>query len=104
MIPGDARYPLEHRGKVYLFANEECRKAFYDNPDYYSPALAGLDPVLFLERSQSAPGTIKHGVEYNGQIYLFSSEQTLNRFRQHAEQYATGVRQAMQSFPGRMVR
>lgn len=104
MIPGDKRYGLEHRGKVYLFATEECRQAFYENPDHYSPALAGLDPVLFLERSQSTPGTINHGVEYNGQIYLFSSEHTLNRFRQHAEQYATGVRQAMQPAPSRMIR
>ena len=104
MVRGDTRFGLEHRGRVYLFASEECRREFLANPDAYSPALSGLDPVVFLEQNQSVPGTSKHGLEYRGQFYLFSNEQTMNRFRQRADLYVTGVQQAMQGAPGRMVR
>jgi YHS domain-containing protein/thiol-disulfide isomerase/thioredoxin len=103
MVRGDARFGLEHRGRVYLFASDECRREFLANPDVYSPALSGLDPVVYLEQQQSVPGTSQHGLEYKGQFYLFSSEQTMNRFRQRADLYSTGVQQAMQGTPGRMV-
>lgn len=102
--PGDVRFGAVHRDRTYLFANQACRDEFMANPDAYSPALSGLDPVLHLEQSQSVPGKRQYALEYKGHFYLFSNEQTLNRFWQNADQYTAGVQQAMQLGQGRIVR
>ena len=101
---GDIRYGAEHRGRTYLFASQACQQEFLANPDSYSPVLSGMDPVLHLEQMQSVPGKRQYALEYKGQFYLFSNEQTLNRFWQNADQYTAGVQQAMHSGQGRMVR
>jgi YHS domain-containing protein/thiol-disulfide isomerase/thioredoxin len=101
---GDIRYGAEHRGRTYLFVNQACQQEFLANPDAYSPVLSGMDPVLHLEQAQSVPGKRQYALEYKGQFYLFSNEQTLNRFWQNADQYTAGVQQAMNSGQGRMVR
>jgi YHS domain-containing protein len=101
---GDIRYGAEHRGRTYLFVSQTCQQEFLANPDAYSPVLSGMDPVLHLEQAQSVPGKRQYALEYKGQFYLFSNEQTLNRFWQNAEQYTAGVQQAMQAGHGRIVR
>ena len=101
---GDVRFGAVHRGRTYLFANQACRDEFLTHPDAYSPALSGMDPVLHLEQSQSVPGKRQYALEYKGQFYLFSNEQTLNRFWQNADQYSIGVQQAMQAGQGRLLR
>ena len=96
-IPGDKRYGVIHRGCLYLFAGPEQQQQFWADPDYYSPALSGIDPVLALDNGATVQGRREHGVEYDGCIYLFSSESTLQHFSRYRERYAGGVRQAMQA-------
>jgi len=101
---GDAQWGAIHRGRTYLFAGATQRDEFLKNPELYSPAMSGLDPVLALEQGQQTPGQRKFALEYQNQFYLFSSEQTLNKFWTNAEGYAQGVRQAMSATLGRTVR
>jgi YHS domain-containing protein/thiol-disulfide isomerase/thioredoxin len=99
--PGDRRWGAVHRGTTYIFAGEEEQRKFLADPDRYSPAMAGVDPVLALEQGQRVPGQRRHGVYYRDHIYLFSSEATLARFSQAPQHFAEGVRQAMrQPAPG----
>lgn len=93
---GDRRYGAIHRGRTYLFTGAEQQQRFLANPDLYSPAMAGNDPVLALEQQQQVAGHRRHGVYYRDRIYLFSNEASLARFSQNPEHYAEGVRQAMQ--------
>ena len=88
---GDVRWGAIHRGRTYLFSSQKCRDEFLRSPDDYSPALEGADPVLAVEGRQSVPGTRDYALEYNGRFYLFSSEETLNKFWSDAEGYVTGV-------------
>jgi protein disulfide-isomerase len=95
-IPGDSRYGIVHRGCLYLFAGPQEQQQFWANPDAYSPVLSGIDPVLALDNGASVAGRREHGVEFNGMMFLFSSEATLQHFSHNPERYAGGVRQAMQ--------
>lgn len=94
--PGDPKYGAIHLGRTYWFAGPQEQQEFLANPDFYSPALAGIDPVLAIDHRQSVPGLREHSLDYDGQFYLFSSEATLQQFTSSPERYANGVRQAMQ--------
>ena len=104
-VPGDPKWGAIHRGRTYWFAGPHEQQQFLANPDYYSPALAGLDPVMVVDHRQSVPGLRAHSLDYDNQFYFFSSEATLAQFTASPERYANGVRQAMGLPPtGRQVR
>jgi protein disulfide-isomerase len=93
-VAGDVRWGAIHHQRTYLFAGESQQQAFLADPDRYAPALDGHDPVLALERSQSVAGNREHGVIFDGRVYLFAGEDTLNVFRHAPERYSIGIRQA----------
>lgn len=103
-VAGDVRWGAIHRGRTYLFAGQAQRDEFLTNPDSYSPVLSGVDPVLAVDEGQAVPGIRKHALEYGGQFYWFSSEETLNRFWGNAPKYSQDVRQAMSGADQRIVR
>jgi len=93
----DPRWGAIHRRRTYQFATEEAQKLFLSDPDRFAPVLSGYDPVVLIEHRHLEPGFRKHGVFYQEHIYLFSSEETLQRFWQAPEQYANATRAAMQA-------
>jgi protein disulfide-isomerase len=103
-VAGDPKYGAIHRGRTYWFAGPEEQQQFLANPDYYGPALAGIDPVLAIDHQQSVPGVREHSLDYDGQFFLFSSEATLQQFTSSPERYASGVRQAMGLAPNQQTR
>ena len=92
---GDPRWGVVHRGRLYYFAGKREKDIFYKSPDEYSPVLAGLDPVALTETGNPVDGKRAHGVVYQKQVYLFSSEENLNRFWHNPKPYVNSVMQAM---------
>ena len=74
---------------------EEQRQQFLANPDAYCPVFSGVDPVLLLDNNQVVEGSRRFGFDYRGAFYLFSSQESMNRFKSQPDLYAAGVRQAM---------
>jgi protein disulfide-isomerase len=103
-VPGDPRWGIMHRGRTYWFASQEEQQQFWADPDRYSPALSGMDPVLAIDHQQQVPGKREHSIDYDGLFYMFSSEATLAQFTANPERYAVSVRQAMGIPRGRLVR
>jgi YHS domain-containing protein len=87
-----------------LFASQAEQQEFLTNPNLYSPALSGADPVLAVDQRQMVDGRRDYSIEYQGQFYLFSSEDSLQRFQSNPQYYTTGVRQAMAAPPQGPVR
>lgn len=102
--PGDPKFGAIHRGRTYWFAGAQEQQEFLTKPDFYSPALAGIDPVLAIDHRQSVAGLREHSLDYDGQFFLFSSEATLQQFTASPERYAQGVRQAMGMQPSQQTR
>jgi YHS domain-containing protein/thiol-disulfide isomerase/thioredoxin len=94
-VQGDARWGAIHRGRTYLFANQEAQRRFLANPDAYSPVIQGNDPVLALDGRQAVAGHRAHGLIYEKRVYLFSSEDSLKQFQQNPKRYAAEIIQAM---------
>lgn len=103
-VPGDSRWGVVHRGHTYWFATAEEQKQFWTDPDRYTPALSGMDPVLALDHKQQVPGKREHSLDYDGLFYMFASEATLQQFTANPQRYSSGVRQAMGIPRGRLVR
>jgi YHS domain-containing protein/thiol-disulfide isomerase/thioredoxin len=103
-VAGDPRWGVVHRGHTYWFATAEEQRQFWTDPDRYTPALSGMDPVLALDHQQQVPGKREHSLDYDGLFYMFASEATLQQFTANPQRYATGVRQAMGIPRGRLVR
>jgi protein disulfide-isomerase len=93
--PGNVQFGMVHRGRTYLFAGAEQRDQFLANPDSYSPVFSGLDPVLLIDNQQAVDGSRAFGFRYGDAFYLFSSKETMEKFRKEPHMYAAGVRQAM---------
>ncbi|MBA3485307.1 MAG: thioredoxin family protein [Pirellulales bacterium] len=93
---GDSQFGLVHRGRTYLFTGAEQRDQFYANPDGFSPVFGGLDPVMLIDKQQSVEGSrIVGGFRYGDSFYLFSNEESKQKFAASPHTYAAGVRQAM---------
>jgi protein disulfide-isomerase len=104
-VPGDRRWGVIHQGRVYLFSGASEQARFYASPDTYAPAMSGNDVVLAAETGQMVPGQRQHGVFYGNRIYLFSSEQSLQKFERQPDRYVAaapqGPRPASYAPPGR---
>lgn len=101
-IKGDTTFGAVHRGRTFLFTNEGARQKFLANPDAYSPVFSGYDAVVMLEQSQAVEGSRKFGYEYRGAFYLFSSQDTMNKFASDPDRYSAQVRQAMNRLDGNL--
>ena len=92
---GDIRWGAVHRGRTYLFASPDSQQRFLANPDFYAPMLSGNDPVEYIDRGNLVGGTRRHGIFYRQQVYLFTSEETLNHFWKSPERYHGAAYQAL---------
>jgi protein disulfide-isomerase len=99
-VIGDRRWGAIHRGRTYLFVGPEEQRRFLADPDRYAPAVSGNDVVLAAEQGRPVPGMREHGVFFNNRVFLFSSEDTLEKFSRNPAQYATQGLGAMRTAPG----
>ena len=97
--PGKKAWGFIHRGRTYLFAGPEEQRRFQDNPDRYAPVSSGDDVVVLLEQGRSVSGYREHGLQFDGHVYLFTSEGTLEKFRSNPHYYADRALQAIRSTP-----
>ena len=79
--PGHPKWGAIHRGQLYLFVGLDEQRAFLQDPDRYSPVLAGRDVVRLIKHGEKSTGERRHGVTYRNHVYLFRDEYSLQEFR-----------------------
>lgn len=94
---GDPQWGAVHQGQVYLFSSQLEQQKFLADPNRFSPVMSGIDPVAYLGSGQVVPGDRRFGLTYQGTLYLFSSEESLQQFWNEPQRYSAMVRQAMDS-------
>jgi thioredoxin-like negative regulator of GroEL/YHS domain-containing protein len=90
-VEGQARWGARHRGRTYLFSGLEQQQTFLSDPDRYSPALSGDDPVAAIDGGKTSPGQRRYGVTYQKRIYLFESPETRAAFAANPQRYTSRV-------------
>jgi YHS domain-containing protein len=91
---GDRRWEVIHQGRTYLFTGPEEMQRFYKEPDRYAPVNLGNDVVLAVEQNQTVSGCREHGVFFDGKVYLFAGEASLQKFSTNPIYYAGRALQA----------
>ena len=93
---GDRRWGAIHLGRTYLFSGVEEQQKFLANPNAYAPALSGNDVVAQFDEGKTVAGQRKYGIFFHNRAYLFSSQETLDKFtlNMNADRYSAEVRQA----------
>ncbi|MGQ9562901.1 MAG: thioredoxin family protein [Thermogutta sp.] len=94
-VIGNPRWGARHEGRTYLFAGPEEQQKFLANPDRYAPVLSGLDVVQLVEASQMSDGCREFGAWFGGRVYLFSSEESYQKFSADPYRYINGLPQAV---------
>ena len=98
-VSGDSKFGCIHRDRLYIFSSAEKLKTFQANPDFFSPILAGYDPVVFHKEGRLVNGLAEHGVFMgkapDQRILLFRDAQTRAMFQAQPAAYMNTVRQAM---------
>ena len=95
-VEGQARWGARHRGRTYLFSGLEQQQTFLSDPDRYSPALSGDDPVAAIDGGKTSAGQRRYGVTYQKRIYLFESPETRAAFAANPQRYTSRVMLAEQ--------
>ena len=100
-VDGDQRFGCHHRGKTFIFRSADQLAQFQQDPDKFSPLLAGFDPVIYHEKGELVDGKETHGVFMgkapDQRVVLFHSVDSLLKFQQDPRKYLNSVRQAMQT-------
>ncbi len=94
-VRGDLRWGVIHRGRTYLFAGPEEQRKFLADPDAFAPVMSGNDIVIRVERNEQVAGHREHGVFCDGKIYLFVSEESLQKFNHAPARYIAEVQQVL---------
>ncbi|MFM7056791.1 MAG: thioredoxin family protein [Planctomycetota bacterium] len=79
--PGKPEFTVEHEGVRYQFVSAELRDLFQTDPQRYSPAVQGCDPVTLAREQRAVPGSIRYGTWYTGKLFLFQSEANRQTFK-----------------------
>lgn len=95
--PGDTAYLATYEGATFLFASDEHRLAFQQSPERFAPVARGNDVVELRDQGREVRGQRKHGVTSDGRIYLFASEENLNRFYDAPNKYRQERRDVAQA-------
>ncbi len=96
-VLGDRRFGVIHRGRLYLFTGPDEQRRFFSDPDRYAPVISGNDIVQAMEKGQAVQGMREHGVFYNGHIFLFADEASLEKFRKDPSYYAGKALESIQA-------
>ncbi|MDR2438077.1 MAG: thioredoxin family protein [Planctomycetaceae bacterium] len=87
-IPGNPAYYTMYRGHVFRFSSEEAMIEFMKAPALYAPVAMGEDIVLMVDRNKKVYGNRKYGAWFQGRVFLFSSQESLDSFAARPEYYA----------------
>lgn len=85
---GREDYAVTFHGITYHLAGAAERDRFREAPQQYAPKLLGCDPVVLSERDLALPGDISWGAFYDGELYLFQTEDSRRRFKKDPQRYS----------------
>ena len=86
-VKGKECWSVLHHGVTYYLSSPEMVQQFLSNPEKYAPVMDGNDPVARKDTRANVTGTTDFCVVYEGQLYMFSSEENMKKFFDNPAQY-----------------
>lgn len=86
-VSGNPAYCTMYQGHIFRFASLEAIATFARNPASYIPVAMGEDIVFMVDRNKRINGNRRFGAWFQGRVFLFSSQETLDAFAARPEFY-----------------
>lgn len=86
-VKGREDLSVTWQGVVYYLANDREYLAFKNAPHRYAPRMLGCDPVLLWNSDRAVQGDVEFGAFYDGDLYLFTTGETRDRFKVNPDQF-----------------
>ncbi len=86
--PGRPEYSATYKGLTYRMYSAQALEEFQDDPRRFAPRLMGCDPVVMAQRNLANPGSTAYGAFYDGELYLFESDESRRLFKSDPERYS----------------
>lgn len=84
---GSPSYTAQYHGQNYQFVSAEALAEFQSNPERFAPKYLGCDPVVVWETDRAVPGDIRFGAFYDNELYLFTTNENRQRFKDDPDQF-----------------
>ncbi len=84
---GVARYAWDYKDVTYFLSTREELLEFRNNPEAFAPKLLGCDPVILWETDRAVAGDIQYGAFFDGELYLFKTDERRKQFKAKPEKY-----------------
>ncbi|QDU43525.1 Thioredoxin-like protein [Symmachiella dynata] len=86
--PGRPEYSMTFKGLTYHMYSAQALAEFEQNPRQFAPRLMGCDPVVMSAKNLANPGSTSFGAFYDGELYLFESDESRRQFKLDPERYS----------------
>lgn len=90
-VEGKEEWTVMNHGITYHLASAAQVQKFLADPDAYTPVMDGADAVLFAETGLKAPGNADNCVVFEGKLFMFASEENLNKFFGNSAAYMKAI-------------
>lgn len=91
---GRPEFSAVYQGVMYRFASKENHRKFLESPAKFAPQDLGCDPVILTKEHRAVPGDARLRLWFDGRLYLFSSNKSLQEFFSRPLSY-TSMRSAV---------
>ena len=88
LIDAKPGFKSVYKSTTYTFASEEAKAEFDAAPASFVPAANGIDVVTYDDDGDKLPGSLDFAVWYQGKLFLFSSQESLDKFVESPGDYA----------------
>ncbi|MBI5758727.1 MAG: hypothetical protein HZA46_09430 [Planctomycetales bacterium] len=88
LVDAQPAFKSEYQSATYTFASAEAKAEFDAAPASYAPAANGIDVVAYDDDGDKVPGSLDFAVWYQGKLFLFSSQDSLDKFVETPSDYA----------------
>ena len=86
-VKGREDLSVTWQGVIYYLSNDHEYMAFKNAPHRYAPRMLGCDPVLLWNSDRAVQGLVEFGAFYDGDLYLFTTGETRDRFKVNPNQF-----------------
>lgn len=86
-VIGKPEHAWEYKGLTYYLADDVELNLFRKHPERYAPRLLGCDPVALWETDRAVPGDTLYGAYFDGELYLFQSDDSRRKFKANPAQF-----------------
>lgn len=89
LVDAHSQFRVVYHSKTYYLSSSQAVTAFQSDPAKYAPADRGCDVIHQAITGEEIEGTLDFAVWYKGQLYLFSSAETMDTFVSAPSSHAT---------------